>query len=168
MPGVMYNWSKDNTYCTVINYNAKIFNIDYFPSNIDKSKYSNLFSNVRFLRYWIIPGTKSILIALRESTYLFIRDKIITFKLEPGDMIVRWVISGDNKCTIVMTRFHTLLFNEENSMYHILSKDTFRPPEFNLGFIVDESFDAKYASVWTEYNVLHDAKNTRLLLANNL
>ena len=168
MSGVSYFWTKDNAYCIVLNTNSKLFNIDFFPSNIDRTKYSIQFNSVRFLRYWYNPGSKTVLIALKESTFLFVSDKIIMFKLEQGDMIVRPVSSRNGKFTAVMTRFHTLLFNEDSVMCHIVSKDNLRPAEFNMNFTIDENFDSKYASIWTEFNVVHDAKLTRLLLVNNL
>ena len=161
MAGSSYYWTKDNAYCIVVNNAAKTLSIDFFPSNVDKGKYSILLGNLKFLRYWYVPGTKSMLIVLKDSTYLYIRDKVITFKLDSGDMIIRHVSSRDNKFTGVMTRFRTLLFNEECSLSHVVSKDNLRPPEFNSGFLVDESFDAKYASVWSDFTVVHDAKATK-------
>lgn len=168
MSGKSYYWSKENAYCTIFNTATKKFSIDFFPSPIDKSKYSVLFNDVKFLRFWFIPSVKAILIALKNSTYLFIKDKIVMFKLDDGDMIVRPVSSRDNNFTAIMTRFHTLLFNVESVMCHIISKDTLRPPEMNAGFVISNDFDAKYASIWSEFSVIHDAKTSRTLIINNL
>jgi len=168
MSGNTYYWTKDNAYCIVLNNSTKILSIDFFPSNVDKGKYSILLSNIKFLRHWHNPATKSLLIVLKDATYLYIKDKIITFKLESGDMVIRQVSSRCSKFTAVMTRFRTLLFNDECSLCHVISKENLRPPEFNIGFLVDDSFDTKYASIFSDFTVLHDAKTTRLLLANNL
>ena len=168
MSGNTYSWTKDNTYCIITNANTKTFSIDFFPNSIDKSKYSILFNNVKFLKNWYMPGTKSCLIVLKDSTYLYIKEKIIMFKLEKGDMLVRPVTSRDNNFTAIMTRFHTIIFNEKSAMSHLVSKDNLRPPELNIGFVVNEEFNSKYATIWSDFSVIHDADLTRTLLLNNL
>jgi hypothetical protein len=168
MSGKSYFWTKENMYCVVVNTISKRFSIDFFPSPIDKIKYSILFNEVKFLRYWFIPTVKAILIALKDSTYLYVKDKVIVFKMEQGDMLVRPVASRDNKFTAIMTRFHTIVFNEDSVMCRVISKDNLRPPEMNSGFVVNEDFDTKYASVYTEFNIMHDAKLNRTLMINNL
>jgi len=148
-------WSRDNLYCITLNRNTKRFYIDFISDAHIRNGRVNVLYGLEYLTSWTIRND-AVLIALKNRNYIYISTRIIHFTMDEGDMVVRFIPSLENKATVLLTRYNTIYFNENVEMFYLIDKTISRPPEINVGFRIDDEFNARHAMLYHNYTALHN------------
>jgi hypothetical protein len=159
-------WSRNNLYCITLNRNTKQFYVDFISDPRIRQGRTNVLYALDYLTSWTIRND-AILIALKNRNYIYISTRIIHFTMDEGDMVVRFIPSLENKATVLLTRYNTIYFNENVEMFYLIDKTISRPPELNVGFRIDDEFNAKHAMLFYNCIALHNGKGLFDLTLNN-
>lgn len=150
-------WLSNDIYNIAFNQTTKSFYVDFIEKTNGKVKKISVLHNLVFIKYWRI-GKDAFLIALRDKHFLYISSKIIHFTMEPGDMVIRLVPSLDRLSTCLMTRFNTILFNQDNEPWYLLDKRSSRPPELLFNFVINDEFKSNYAMLYHNFILMHNGR----------
>ena len=158
-------WTRKDLYYVSLDRSRKRFYVDFISNTRSRNGRVNVFYDLEFLTFWFTRND-SVLIALKDRDYLYISDRIVQFKMDEGDMVVRFLPSSGNTASALLTRFNTIYFNENADMYYLIDRTTSRPPELHVGFKVDDEFNAKYAMLYHYHLSMHNGDALQNFIRN--
>lgn len=149
-----YIWTNRNTYFLKFDKNTKRFSVDYIPDDKAINKRCCVLNHTQYVKLWTVRRCV-VLILLKDGSYLFVSDRIYHFNLYPGDMIIRLISGHSEGIFCIMTRFSTLLMNN-NIITSLTDNNTKLPPELTGNFMINEDFYFDKTITIQDYEVIHN------------